>query len=168
MLKNNPRCLSARSELKGSILVMGTDNANAAESTSSADLKQVVRRLIDDVMNAGRLDVLDELYDSRLAPVARRWVEPFLGSFTEVHMRVVELVAEDGTVVGRFACSGTHTGTWLGHAATGRRFTDVAEVYFFRIVDGRITRAWELEDTLTRLRQLGLAGPHRPPAKESA
>ena len=24
----------------------------------------------------------------------------------------------------------------------GRRFTDVAEVYFFRVVDGRITRVW--------------------------
>ena len=36
----------------------------------------------------------------------------------------------------------------------GRRFTDVAEVYFFRVVDGRITRVWGLEDTIERLRQL--------------
>jgi predicted ester cyclase len=71
-------------------------------------------------------------------------------------MRVVDLVAEGETVVGRFACSGTHVGTWLGHAPTGRRFEDVAEVYFFQVVDGRITRAWGLEDTLERLRQLGL------------
>jgi predicted ester cyclase len=127
----------------------------------------VVRRLVDDVMNARRLDVLDELYDPRLATVARRWVEPFLGSFTDVRMRVVELVAEGETVVGRFACSGTHSGTWLGYPPTGRRFTDVAEVYFFRVVDGRITRAWGLEDTLTRLRQLGLEGSLPPPAGEA-
>jgi hypothetical protein len=38
--------------------------------------RQVVRRLIDEVLNAGRLDVLDELYDPRLAPAARRWIEP--------------------------------------------------------------------------------------------
>jgi predicted ester cyclase len=100
----------------------------------------VVRRLVDEVMNAGRLDVLDELYDPRLAPAARRWVEPFLTSFADVRMRIVELVTEGETVVGRLACSGTHTGAWLGHPPTGRRFTDVAEVYFFRVVDGRITR----------------------------
>jgi predicted ester cyclase len=75
-------------------------------------------------------------------------------------MRIVELVAEGETVVGRFSCSGTHTATWLGHAATQRRFRDVAEVYFFRVVDGRITRAWGLEDTPDRLRQLGLGPVH--------
>ena len=123
---------------------------------SGPDPKDVVRRLMDQLMNHGDLSVLDELYSPRLAPVARRWVEPFLGSFTGVRMEVVELVAEGDTVVGRFACSGTHSSEWLGHPATGRRFTDVAEVYFFRVVDGRIVRAWGLEDTADRLRQLGL------------
>lgn len=124
--------------------------------TPEPDPKRVVRRLVDEVMNRGDLDVLDELYAPRLAPAARRWVEPFLGSFSDVRMRVVQLVAEGETVVGRFSCSGTHTGPWLGHAATGRRFEDVAEVYFFRVVDGRIAGAWGLEDTAGRLRQLGL------------
>ena len=123
---------------------------------SDPNPKCVVRRLVDEVMNNGDLSVLEELYAPRLAPAARRWVEPFLASFSDVSMRIVELVAEGETVVGRFACSGTHTGTWLGHPATGRRFTDVAEVYFFRVVEGRIVRAWGLEDKADRLRQLGL------------
>jgi predicted ester cyclase len=55
------------------------------------------------------------------------------------------LIDEGETVVGRFACSGTHVGTWLGHPASGRRFTDVVEGYFFRVVDGRTIRAWGLE-----------------------
>ncbi len=122
----------------------------------NTDPKDVVQRLVADVMNQRNLGALDDLYTPRLAPAARRWVEPFLESFSDVQMRVVQLVAEGETVVGRFSCSGTHTGTWLGHPPTGRRFTDVAEVYFFRVVDGRITRAWGLEDTIARLRQLGL------------
>jgi predicted ester cyclase len=126
---------------------------------SDTDPKQVVRRLMDEVMTDGNLAALDWLYAPRLASSARRWVEPFLESFSDVDMRIVELVAEGDTVVGRFACSGTHTGTWLGHPATGRRFTNVAEVYFFRVVEGRITRAWGLEDTAGRLRQLGLSSP---------
>lgn len=123
---------------------------------SDLDPKDVVRRLVDEVMNHGNVSVLEDLYSPRLAATARAWVEPFLASFTDVRMRIVELVAEGETVVGRFACSGTHTGTWLGHPPTGRRFTNVAEVYFFRVVDGRIVRAWGLEDTADRSRQLGV------------
>jgi predicted ester cyclase len=118
--------------------------------------KRLVRRLVEEVLNERRLDVIDELYHPRLASAARRWIEPFLASFSDVHMRIGDLIAEDDTVVGRFSCSGTHSGDWLGHPPTGRRFTDVAEVYIFRIADGRIVRAWGLEDTLSRLRQLGL------------
>ena len=123
---------------------------------SDRDPRQVVRRLIDEVMNHGDLSALDELYAPRLAPVARRWVEPFLASFSDVHMDIVELIAEGETVAGRFTCSGTHTGAWLGHPRSGRRFSHVAEVYFFRVVDGRIVRAWGLEDNMERLRQLEL------------
>jgi predicted ester cyclase len=118
--------------------------------------KRLVRRLVEEVLNERRLDVIDELYHPRLASAARRWIEPFLASFSDVHMRIDDLIAEDDTVVGRFSCSGTHSGDWLGHPPTGRRFTDVAEVYIFRIADARIVRAWGLEDTLRRLRQLGL------------
>jgi hypothetical protein len=39
-----------------------------------------------------------------------------------------------------------------GHRAPVER---VAEVYFFELHDGRITRAWGLEDNLSRMRQLG-------------
>jgi predicted ester cyclase len=71
-------------------------------------------------------------------------------------MQVVTLVAEDDQVAGRFTCSASHTGPWLGHPPTGRRFEDIDEVYFFGLVGGRITEMWGLEDTAERLRQLGL------------
>jgi predicted ester cyclase len=118
--------------------------------------KEVVRRLVTEVMNAGRLDVADELYSPRLAPAAKRWIAPFLASFPDVRMEVVDLIAEGDKVVGRFTCSGTHLGEWLGHAPTGRRFEAVDEVYIFRLSDGRIVHAWGIEDTLGRLQQLGL------------
>jgi predicted ester cyclase len=118
--------------------------------------KAVVRRLVDEVMNAGRLDVVDELYSPRMAPAAKRWIAPFLASFPDVRMEVVDLIAEGEKVVGRFTCSGTHLGEWLGHAPTGRRFEAIDEVYIFRIAEGKIVHAWGLEDTLGRLEQLGL------------
>jgi hypothetical protein len=59
--------------------------------------KRLVRRLVGEVMNERRVDVIDELYDPRLAPAARRWIEPFLASFTDVRMRIDDLIAEDDT-----------------------------------------------------------------------
>ena len=117
--------------------------------------KAVVRRLVHEVMNAGRLEVLDELYTPRLAAAARAWIGPFRASFPDVHMQVVDLVAEGDKVVGRFLCSGTQHGEWQGHPPTGRRFERIAEVYFFELQGGRITRAWGLEDNLSRMQQLG-------------
>jgi predicted ester cyclase len=119
--------------------------------------KAVVRRLVDEVLNGGRLEVIDELYAPELAPAARGWIAPFRASFPDVHMEVVELIAEGDKVVGRFTCSATHLGEWLGQAPTGRRFERVDEVAIFRLRDGKIADAWSLEDTLGRLQQLGLA-----------
>lgn len=118
--------------------------------------RAVVHRLVDEVMNGGRLDSVDELYAPSLSAVAKRWIAPFRTSFTDVHMDIVDLIAEGDKVVGRFTCSGTHLGEWLGHAPTGRRFEAIAEVYIFRFHEGRIAEAWGIEDTLTRLEQLGL------------
>ena len=119
--------------------------------------KATVRRLIEEVLNGGRLEVIDELYAPELAVAARRWISPFRASFPDVRMEVVELLGEGDKVVGRFTCSATHLGAWLGHAPTGRRFERVDEVSIFRLRDGRIIQVWSLDDTLGRLQQLGLA-----------
>jgi predicted ester cyclase len=119
--------------------------------------KTIVRRLVSEVLNGGQLEVIDELYAPELAAAARRWITPFRASFPDVHMEIEELIAEGDKVVGRFTCSATHLGPWLGEAPTGRRFEGVDEVAIFRFRDGRIVHAWSLEDTLGRLQQLGLA-----------
>ena len=119
--------------------------------------KTTIRRLVVDVLNGGRLEVLDELCAPELALVARQWIAPFRASFPDLHMELVDLIAEGDKVVGQFTCSATHLGEWLGHAPTGRRFERVDEVSIFRLRDGRIEHVWSLEDNLGRLQQLGLA-----------
>jgi predicted ester cyclase len=122
--------------------------------------KTVVRRLVDEVLNGGHLELIDELYAPEIAVAARRWITPFRVSFPDAHMEIVELIAEGDKVVGRFTCSATHMGDWLGQAPTGRRFERVDEVSIFRFRDGKIVQVWSLEDTLDRLRQLGLTAEH--------
>jgi hypothetical protein len=47
-----------------------------------------------------------------------------------------------------------------GGSARGRRFEWVDEVWIFRFRDGGIVHNWSLEETLGRLRQLGLTDLH--------
>jgi hypothetical protein len=55
----------------------------------SESLKNAVRRLVNEVMNAGRLEVLDEFYEPRLAQVA-----PFHHSCPGMWMEFLDLIAE--------------------------------------------------------------------------
>jgi predicted ester cyclase len=117
------------------------------------DPKQLVRRLVDEVMNGRHLDRLDVLCTNRLAPKLRVAFQQFLEAFPDWRQEIVELVHEDGTVVAHFRCTGTHEGSWRGLSATGRSMR-IDEVYFFRVDDGRIGGLWGLEDTWSRMRQL--------------
>ena len=60
----------------------------------------------------------------------------------------------------RFSCSGTHQGEFLGEASTGKRM-EVDEAFFFRVDDGNFVDFWALEDSLSRMRQLGLVSSPR-------
>jgi predicted ester cyclase len=120
------------------------------------DRNAAVRRFVEEVVNAGADQVIDELFTPEAATPVRDWFGAFRRSFPDLRMELVELVAEGDTVVGRFECSATHLGDWRGNAPTGRAFERVDEVYFFRFSGERIAALWGIEDTLDRFQQLGL------------
>ena len=98
--------------------------------------KAVVRRLVEQVLNGGQMDVIEELYAPALVAEAKEWIAPFRVSFPDVRMEIIE--------------------DWLGFAPTRRRFEAVDEVGIYRFRDGRIMETWGIEDNLGRLEQLGL------------
>ena len=118
--------------------------------------KATVQRFVDEAVNRGGKKVIDELFTSDMAASVRDWFGAFRASFPDMHMELLEMVAEGDDVVARFACSGTHLGEWRGHPPTGRRFERVDEVYFFTFEGARIAAVWGVEDTLDRFGQLGL------------
>jgi hypothetical protein len=63
--------------------------------------KAIVRRLIAEVLNGGHLEVIDELYTPELARAAKGWIAPFRASFPDVHMEIVELIAEGDCIESR-------------------------------------------------------------------
>ncbi len=122
---------------------------------STEENKTVVRRLVDDLINQGNLDAADELFSPQLAPQAKQGFSMFRAAFPDWREDIVELVAEGNRVVGRFRCTGTQQGEFMGFPPTGKRM-EVDEVYFLRVEDGAFVDFWGLEDDLSRLRQLGL------------
>ncbi len=120
--------------------------------------KAVVRRLVDEVLNGGRLEVVDELYAPRLAAVARRWIAPFRASFPDMRMEVVDLIAEDDKVVVRWTTHVTHQGEFLGVPPTGQHVTCTG-MSMYRIANGTIAEVWANADTLGVLQQLGVIAP---------
>ena len=117
--------------------------------------KAMVRRLVE-AINAGEEDAaVEELFAPGAARRVKRLFAEFRSAFPDWHEETVELVAEGSTVAGRFRCSGTHRGEFLGEAPTGKHM-EVEEVFFLRVEDGRFVDFWALEDSLNRMRQLGL------------
>jgi predicted ester cyclase len=117
--------------------------------------KAMVRRMVEGI-NAGDIEgTVEELFAPRAARRVKRLFTEFYTAFPDWREEIVELVAEGSTVVGRFKCSGTHQGEFLGEPPTGRRM-EVDEVFFLRVENGKFVYFWGLEDSLSRMRQLGL------------
>jgi predicted ester cyclase len=139
----------------------------APENTISTEAHTtLVRRFYDEVLNAHRIDVIDELaladyveHDPLpgqrdglvgLKERASMLVEG-LGSTYTVH----DVIADGDRVVVRWTNSGVHTREFLGIPPTGRRF-DFAGIDIYRIENDRMAEHWHVVDQLTMLQQLGL------------
>ena len=118
--------------------------------------KEMVRRMVEAINSGNEAAFVDEAFAPRAARRVGRLFAEFRTAFPDWHEEIVQLVTEGDTVAGRFRCSGTHLGEFLGEAPTGRHM-DVEEVFFLRAEDGRFVDFWGLEDSLGRMRQLGLA-----------
>jgi predicted ester cyclase len=126
----------------------------------SEENKAMVHRMVEGI-NAGVEEAtVDELFAPRAARRVKRLFAEFRTAFPDWQEELVQLVAEGNTVAGRFRCSGTHLGEFLGEAPTGKRM-EVEEVFFLRSEGGRFVDFWGLEDSMGRMQQLGLLPSRR-------
>jgi predicted ester cyclase len=117
--------------------------------------KDMVRRMVE-AINAGEEAVaVGELFAPRAARLVKRLFAEFRTAFPDWREEIVEPVAEGNTVAGRFKCAGTPRGEFLGEAPTGEHM-GVDEVFFLRAKDEKFVDFWALEDSMGRMRQLGL------------
>jgi predicted ester cyclase len=79
----------------------------------------------------------------------------FKKAFPDVALEPVQVIATEDFVTAVLDVSGTHRGEFLGHEATGKRFT-VRGIQVGRFEDGRMVERWGSTDQLGILQQLGL------------
>jgi len=121
---------------------------------STVDNKAAVRRIYDDLWNAGNLAVADEIFVH--AEGVKRYIHNFRAAFPDVHHAIDEMVAEGDTVVARWTAHGTHTGPWHNIAPTHQTVTFTG-ITIAHLVNGKIADHQTQWDTLALLEQLGVA-----------
>jgi predicted ester cyclase len=126
--------------------------------------KLLVRRIIDDVINAGNFDAADEIFAPGYTSNGRtdRGRGPELmkkaaargrTSFPDLVVTVEDQLADGDKVVTRERWTGTHLGLFAGIPPTGRMVVGTA-ITIDRIVDGRIVERWSNNNHAEVLRQL--------------
>lgn len=127
--------------------------------------KDVVRRFYAEVINERDLDAIDRLLtedfthdgEQRGRDGQRQAVAAFLDGFSDLHDEIEILLAEGELVAAHQRWTGTHDGTFLGVAPTGRRI-EFRSTAVLEIRDGMIAAARDVIDVMGLMTQLRGAG----------
>jgi len=111
---------------------------------TSEENKAADRRYVDEVLNQGHLEVIDELRTDDLEGVRGR-VRMFRAAFPDLHVTVDGQVAEGDWAVMRLTFRGTHKGEFMGVPPTGKS-VEFATIVMNRYVDGKSVENWGLHD----------------------
>jgi hypothetical protein len=84
------------------------------------EYKDMVLRLVEAINEGEEAAAVDGLFAPRAARRVKRLFAEFRSALPDwQEEEAVQLVSEGDTVAGRFRCSGTHLGKFLGEAPTG-------------------------------------------------
>jgi predicted ester cyclase len=132
------------------------------------DNKTIYLRFVEEVLNGGNFLVAPtylapEVVTHNGLPGQDPGVDGFIaalksfhGAFPDLKVKVTHALADGDHVVGRFEVTGTHRGSFLGMAATGRK-VHYEEIAIVRMADGRVAEHWSVADALAILQQLGMS-----------
>ena len=120
-------------------------------SESMSKNKALMRRIYEEMWNGGNPELATELFSNPEA--VKRFVSQFLSSFPDLQHTVVEMIAEGDRVAVRFSAHGTHSGTWLRFAPTGKSI-QYTGVTLARIAEGKIVEHQTWWDKSALIEQL--------------
>lgn len=129
--------------------------------------EMVIGRYFNELMNAGKLDIIPEIMTENVTFRIPTLPEPIRGhagikefvtglraGFPDLEFSVERQIAEGNKVASRWYITGTHNGTFLGFPATGNAIKDQG-VDVFIFAGGKIAEIWVNENDLGLMRQIG-------------
>ena len=136
-----------------------------------SEQQALVERMFDEIINAGNLDVADELFASDyvdhgptgdLQGVAafKQMVAVWRGAVPDVHCTVENWFESGDMCAWNVRVTGTHSGPMMGIPATGRRFQYVTP-NIGRFADGKAVEHWADQGMFQFLTQVGVLEPPR-------
>lgn len=132
---------------------------------SESDNIALYRRLIEEGVGVGRLDLLDELLAANIElPTVSPMAEPTVAGLKQLNeglragmpdarAEVEEIFASGDWVGARLRWTGTHTGDFLGLAPTGKTFS-ISEIEIVKCENGRIVDLRNVFDIAGLMAQL--------------
>ena len=133
----------------------------------AVDMKQVSRKIVEDVFGAGKVEYLDEVCDRSFKahdPLAgeadlsglKAEAQMYRRAFPDLSGAVLGICAEGDTVCTRWRMSGTHREALFGIQPTNKKVT-VEGISFDRFRNGKLIESFTQWDTLRFFRTLGVA-----------
>lgn len=135
------------------------------------EVEDLYHRLIEEVVNEGNLDVVDEIVSSDFVMHVAGDPEPVRGptgleehltpwhtAFPDLHIDIDDVLIDGNQVVGRWTLTGTHENEFMGIEPSDARIS-ISGVEIDWVEDGEIVELWEIVDTVSLLQQLGVIDP---------
>lgn len=130
--------------------------------------EQAAFRILDEIFNMGRLQVIDETCSKELVAhvpglagdlkgidAFKAFLKDFLYSFTITHLHVEDMHSEGDAVDAHTTMTAINTGPFMEIPRTGREIT-IEPAYFFKFgPDGKVIEHWQEIDKADLLKQLG-------------
>lgn len=115
--------------------------------------KERIQAMLDEVWNDRRPDRLAEFWVDETRNEAERLHEVLFAAFSDLQVRVDDMIAEEDRVVVRLWFTGTHDGPFQGVPANGREVAFGA-IRIYRLVGGRVVQTWAYQDAVGLMQQL--------------
>jgi steroid delta-isomerase-like uncharacterized protein len=129
--------------------------------------KALVRRIVEEVYNGKKHDMIDEFYAADFVNVDpsspevknlkqfKKWVAEMNAGFPDEQVTIEDMVAEGDKVAKQWAVKATHTGEFMGIPPTNKK-TNMSGITIYRIVDGKVKECVWSYDTYGFMVQLGV------------
>ncbi len=129
--------------------------------------KAVVQRYVDEIQNGHSIEAIEKVFAENFIDHTasggglfrggleglKKGYAAFLQAFPDLNATVEDLIAEGDKVVAYKTLRGTHSGTFLGISATGKR-VEFKIISIYRIESKKITEYWGLQDEVSLKAQL--------------